>query len=68
MEELTTLQLFFMWFAMYWMVSVPFKIFLVFLWAPEQFVLGERHPSYRALIPVLPEIYYVYMVLFKRKG
>ena len=78
MEELTALQLFFAWFALYWMVSVPFKIFLVFLWAPEQFVLGERHPSHSTLmiwvdlifafimVPVLPEIYYVYMVLFKR--
>lgn len=79
MEELTSLQLFFVWFAFYWMVSVPFKMFLVFLWAPEQFVLGERyHSSYSALmtwvdlvcafimVPVIPEIYYVYMVLFKR--
>lgn len=80
MEELTALQLFFAWFALYWMVSVPFKICLVFLWAPEQFVLGERHPSHNTLmtwidlifafimLPILPEIYYVYLTLFKRKA
>ena len=79
MTEPSTLDLAVGLLLIYWMVSFLFKMCLVFLWCPEQFVLGERHPSHNTLmiwidlifafimVPVIPEIYYVYLTLFKRK-
>jgi len=80
MTEPSTLDLAVGLLLIYWAVSVPFKACLVFLWAPEQFVLHEEHPSHDLLmawvdlvcafimVPILPELYYVYMTLFRRKG
>lgn len=79
MTEPTTLELVAGFFLSYWMVSIPFKMFLVFFWAPEQFVLHDEHPSHDLLmawidlvcafimVPILPEIYYIYVTLFRRK-
>ena len=79
MAEPTTLQLIVGWLVLYDLVITPFKMCLVFLWKPEYFVLDDPHPSHDlmmtwigiicgfVMIPVIPEIYYVYMVLFRRK-
>lgn len=80
MTEPTTLQLIVGWLVMYDLVATPFKMFLVFLWKPEQFVLKDPHPSHDLLmawvsiicgfiiIPVIPELFYVYVTFFKRKA
>ena len=80
MVEPSTFQLIVGWLVIYDLVATPFKMFLVFLWAPEQFVLKDPHPSHNLLmawmsiicgfiiIPVIPELFYVYLTLFKRKA
>ena len=80
MTEPTTLQLIVGWLVLYDLVITPFKMCLVFLWRPEEFVLKDPHPSHDLMmawvsiicgfimIPVIPELFYVYVTLFKRKG
>ena len=80
MTEPSTFQLIVGWLVMYDLVATPFKMFLVFLWKPEHFVLNDPHPSHDLMmawisiicgfimIPVIPEIFYLYILLFKRKA
>lgn len=80
MNEPTTLQLIVSWLVLYDLVITPFKMCLVFLWRPEDFVLKDPHPSHDLMmawmsiicgfimIPVIPELFYAYVTLFKRKG